>query len=532
MNRILTFLSLLLIFHIASPAKTNPFKDRLEKELGNRQLYLERKVASIDSLNAVLQHCTDIDRKFKVFERLFSEQITFRADSALNCSTREMQFAEKEGDYNDISRAKIHKSMALATMGLFSQAEQLMKSIQSSKLKNDLKGEYFSSLSWLYDVWSDYAGKNAYSNDFKLKSINYMDSSVNNTSPKTPIGKYLRGEKFLKLKQYDKALPYYLEVEKTVPVNNRLYAQATYAAAIIYENKKQWDKYEEYLYKAAISDQVIPLKENLALQQLALYTKTKYGDLKKANEYLKYSLEDAIFYDNRLRLLEIAHKYPDIILAYHKELGEKNSRLNSSLIVIALLTLGLVIILFIMYKMWTKSHQKAEVLKVSNDKLESITQQLIDVNRMREEYVSLFMDLCATYINKLNLFRAVVKAKVKARQYDELLKPSFGRTSEAESRELFFNFDKAFLKLFPDFVEKFNDLLREDERIVLRRNEQLNTELRIFAMIRMGITDSSKIATLLFYSPQTIYNYRSSMRNRAKNKDTFDSDVQKLCPLV
>jgi DNA-binding CsgD family transcriptional regulator len=157
--------------------------------------------------------------------------------------------------------------------------------------------------------------------------------------------------------------------------------------------------------------------------------------------------------------------------------------------------------------------------------------RLIDTNAMREQYVYLFMDLCATYIDKFNKYRSTVKAKVKARLQDDLLKPALARNSEAESRELFFNFDKAFLHVFPDFVEEFNKLLREGEKIELKPNEQLNTELRIFAMVRMGIKDSSKIATLLFYSPQTIYNYRTAVRNRAINRDTFEAEVERLCLL-
>jgi DNA-binding CsgD family transcriptional regulator len=139
--------------------------------------------------------------------------------------------------------------------------------------------------------------------------------------------------------------------------------------------------------------------------------------------------------------------------------------------------------------------------------------------------------LCATYIDKFNKYRSTVKTKVKARLYDDLLKPALSRTNEAESRELFFNFDKAFLHVFPNFVEEFNKLLRDGEKIELKPNEQLNTELRIFAMVRMGIKDSSKIATLLFYSPQTIYNYRTSVRNRAINRETFESEVERLCLL-
>lgn len=163
-------------------------------------------------------------------------------------------------------------------------------------------------------------------------------------------------------------------------------------------------------------------------------------------------------------------------------------------------------------------------------KLEALTEQLIETNRRREHYVSLFLELCASYIDKYNRYRTEVIRKVKVHQAEDLLRGE-GRTrpAEQESRELFFNFDAAFLRIYPDFVRQFNALLRPDAQITPAAGELLNTDLRIFALIRMGITDSSKIAALLFYSPQTIYNYRTAVRARAINRDTFELDVQRLC---
>ncbi|MDO4181716.1 MAG: DUF6377 domain-containing protein, partial [Bacteroidales bacterium] len=162
-----------------------------------------------------------------------------------------------------------------------------------------------------------------------------------------------------------------------------------------------------------------------------------------------------------------------------------------------------------------------------------LNEELVTTNHTREEYVSLFMDLCAAYIDKLNKYQDLVKRKVKAKQTDDLLKlVNATRLSEADAKEFFVNFDTAFLNLYPDFIEAFNALLREGEGITPKRGEILNTELRIFALIRMGVKDSSKIATLLFYSPQTIYNYRSAVKSRAKSKEDFEKQVEKLCTVI
>lgn len=126
----------------------------------------------------------------------------------------------------------------------------------------------------------------------------------------------------------------------------------------------------------------------------------------------------------------------------------------------------------------------------------------------------------------------MVKRKVKAKQIDDLLKISSSKMSDSDARQFFVNFDTAFLTLYPNFISEFNSLVREGEEIVPAKGEILNTELRIFALIRLGIKDSSRIATLLFYSPQTIYNYRTSVKNKAKNRDEFEEQVKKLCPII
>ena len=164
-----------------------------------------------------------------------------------------------------------------------------------------------------------------------------------------------------------------------------------------------------------------------------------------------------------------------------------------------------------------------------NRQLSKLNDELLKTNQTREEYVSLFLDLCASYIDKLNRYQELVKRKIKAKQADDLLKQNSTRMSEADTKRFFVNFDTAFLTLYPTFITEFNALLRPGEEIYPQKGEILNTELRIFALVRMGIKDSSRIATLMFYSPQTIYNYRTSVRNRAKNRDEFEEQIKQLC---
>lgn len=228
-------------------------------------------------------------------------------------------------------------------------------------------------------------------------------------------------------------------------------------------------------------------------------------------------------------MLEIARKIPAIFNAYQQENIDAKHHLTAAVIFISALSLLLIAsIIFIRLQLRQVSRAQHS-LKELNEQLCHLNDELFKTNHTREEYVSLFLDLCASYIDKLNRYQDLVKRKIKAKQADDLLKQNNTKMSEADTKRFFVNFDTAFLTLYPQFITEFNSLLRPGKEIYPQKGEILNTELRIFALIRMGIKDSSRIATLMFYSPQTIYNYRTSVRNRARNRDEFEEQIKQLC---
>lgn len=174
-----------------------------------------------------------------------------------------------------------------------------------------------------------------------------------------------------------------------------------------------------------------------------------------------------------------------------------------------------------------------EEIAVQNKQLAELNLRLMDTNKRRETYMSLFMDISALYIRKLDDYRKLVSRKVKAKQTDDLLKSinSF-KLAEEESAMFYIRFDKAFMELYPNFVQELNTLLKPEHHIVLPSPNELTTEVRIYALMRLGVTDSQEIATLLYYSTQTIYNYKSGMRAKALNRETFESDINRLCHII
>lgn len=332
---------------------------------------------------------------------------------------------------------------------------------------------------------------------------------------------------------FETAKKNYLKVVDKEPKNSRLYAQSAFALAQAYNNLQDRANYRKWLINAAISDQMIPLKENLALQDVAILIKNEDGDLERANAYLTYSLNDALEYNNRLRILEIGKKLPAIATAYQETVLAKNKQLHLYLATIVIIVIILIIAIAIIIEQKRKIRNRNVTLSTFNDQLKVFNKQLQETNRSREQYVNLFLNLCAGYIDKYNRMQLTVTSKVKAGQYNELQKllQANSRPSEAELREVFFNFDTAFLRLYPDFIKNVNTLLQPDKAICPKSSELLNANLRILALIRMGITDSTKIATLLFYSQQTIFNRRTEMRNRAINRDSFEKEIMDICPI-
>ena len=532
-NYLLLGLLLFVLLPLYAANKVDLSND-LESALKQRSYYSHQKEARIDSLKQLLYPSMDDDVRFRLYNAIYEEYYTYRFDSAMLYVDREEQMAMKLANPTYHNLSNIHRSILLSTSGYFSESIQNLEQIDSRTLDDAARIEYYTAYEWAYSMWAEYSNDKVYAPRYYEKEMLYQDSLIRVLPEGSSLYHYWKGESLYRHRQYAEAEDCYKKALEGVPVNVRLYAMITYGMALAYSKLGNWEEYEQYLIHAAISDQVCPLKENLALQELALYIfKNRSGEAERANRYLGYSMEDAMFYNNRLRMLEIAKKFPTIVLSYQEQNRIKSERLQWSLICISLLSIGLIISLVHIYRQMHQLHKRRKILADKNQELQHLNKALVDTNHTREGYVGLFMDLCAAYIDKLNRYQDLVKRKVKAKQTDDLLKlVNATKLSDTDAKEFFVNFDTAFLNLYPNFIAEFNSLLREGEEIIPKRGEILTTELRIFALIRMGIKDSSKIATLLFYSPQTIYNHRSAVKNKARMRDNFEKQVEELCEMV
>ena len=285
------------------------------------------------------------------------------------------------------------------------------------------------------------------------------------------------------------------------------------------------------------------IKDHASLWMLAqlLY---EDGDMERAYQYMRFSWNATKFYNARLRSWQSADVLSLIDKTYQAMIEKQNDRLQQNLLLITALLVLLIVALGYIYRQMKKLADARNHLQVANKQLNGLNEELRQMNsclsstnielsesnQIKEEYIARFIKLCSTYINRLDAYRRMVNKKVSAGQIAELLKITRSQDAlDEELEELYANFDTAFLHLFPNFVGKFNDLLQENEQILPKKGELLNTELRIFALIRLGIEDSSQIAEFLRYSVNTIYNYRAKVRNKARgSREDFDDLVRKI----
>ncbi len=528
---------LFLLFLVAGNAAyaTNTTREELLKELdrkvAGRAFYMEQKEARIDSLKAMFRQGEPLTARYDLNHAIYHEYYTYRGDSALRYIYDNLEIASQlESRYHQ-DRALIALSMILSTTGLYLESIENLHRIEREGLDDTLLPEYYFVSEWTYNTAAEYTNDSLYAPRYIQVKGAYRDSLFSLLSPGTNEYDYYQSKVYLYAGRLEEALDLFLRTHGKLAVDTRLYAMVTYDIATIYRRFGNMELYEKFLILAAISDQVCPLKENLAMQELALYLfRHKPGDLDRAYRYIQCAMEDARFYNNRLRIVQISEKLPVIVTAFQQKSQQEKQRLVGSLWVISLLSLLTILLSGYLYRQMGIVKKGRRRLSLFNNELHGLNEKLQAANTEREVYVGLFIDLCSNYIDKLDKYREMVKRKVMARQIDDLYKMTSSRRAiEEELKEFFHNFDTTFLNLFPTFVEDFNRLLLPDGQLHPKKGELLCTELRIFALIRLGITDSSRIAGFLRYSPQTIYNYRTKVKNRAvTDRSTFEERVMEI----
>lgn len=546
---LLYILFLLLPTTLSAGSKTQQLRQKLDNLLEQRNTLIDNKNKDINRLKKNLTTSENTLKRLQTYEQLFEEYYVYQFDSAMTYLNKGIKLAKETQNTYYYNSNTISKAELLSIGGLYNEAIHEIEQVDTTVLDKAQRFDYYFSLFRIHTYWADFCNDKTYTPTHRLKAQEYLKKAMPFCDETDKSYEYYLGEyAVFVLNNPQAARAHYLKAIKQLPQNSRFYAMSCFALSGSYGNEGNTEKQEEFLLLSSIADIENCTMENFALQNLAMYIfEHNKDELDLAQQYIQTALEDAHFYNNRLRIIEISSKLPVIVSSYQQTLNQRNKVQMTAIIVISLLLLFLLSAVFYIVKQTKRLSLQQQELQKNNNQLSELNRQqkelntqlhdlnalLVDTNRKRERLAKLYIDLCAKYIARLKKQQTLVKRKIKANQTTELLSQlSSERLSEEDAATFLSRFDKAFLDLYPDFTEELNSLLLPEGQIQNKSTDELTTEQRIMALIRLGVKESAEIADLLFYSPQTIYNYRSVLKGKAINKETFEEEVMKLCRVI
>lgn len=548
---------LLLLFLITIPSsialcqairKDDATLTDLIRLIDRKQEFMEVKEMKIRDLVQVFNQLADYDStRYLIAKQLYQEYTPYKLDSAIVYAEYSLQLARRYGNAEWITESNLDLAALHFTAGMYIDSYNILQNISSELLSSPLRVKYYDARKRLYKF---YSSANHYDDKYEAQSDLYRDSLLHELDPESTQYQIVYAEKLLDHQELEKAKTILMRLLSQSDEENHERAILCYALATVFRQEGNIPLQRRYLIQSAIYDIKNAIKENAAMQALAsLLYETEH--IEEAYKCIQSSMEDAIFCNARFRAYEASQIFPIIDSAYQENEAQKKDMLTGFLLLVSVLSIFLALAIIYVYRQMKRINRVREELFEANQRLQelnarlnttndalhktnlevsSINKDLAEANHIKEAYIGQFLDLCSTYIDKLEHFQTMLKKMVMGGKMDELLKRLKSRDMiEREVKELFSTFDHIFLHIYPNFIEDFNALLMEEERFVLKNNELLNTELRIFALIRLGITDSSKIAGFLHYSTNTIYSYRTRIRNKARvPREEFDDMVMKI----
>ncbi len=533
MNRSL-YLLIWICLPFSATGQTDSLLKELDRVLLHRSQYQKAREIRIDSLKTLFEHTGNKEDKYTVLYRVFREYRSYNMDSALAVALRKKVLAAETGIPRNMHESEMSVAEILGIMGMYKESLEIMERMDFSKLDGPHKAFYFHLHHSLYTRLSENMAseKGPYE---KLLSM-YRDSLLKYNEKGTTGYDFALTGKLVELKQYDKAMEVFDRMIGENRENLSVLAMAAYELSEIYRKRGEVEAQKKYLILSATTDVKRGARTYVSLIKLAILL-YREGDVDRAYQYITCAMEDASYSKSRFRTLQISEALPVIIDAYDRKMKEEKANLFKSLILISFLSLILILSLFFIYRQMKKlSLARKEVSRMLEDvrqmnmELFDLNEKLSDTHRIKEEYIGFIFNLCSDYIDKMESYRKEIHRKLKAGKANEALQLT-GSTSLVtdELKEFFRNFDAVFLTIFPNFVEEFNRLLLEGEKILPKPGDLLSPELRVFALVRLGISESSKIANFLHYSPQTVYNYNLKVRNKlAISKEEFARVIHQI----
>lgn len=525
----------------------------------NKRTDLEKeKLNRIDDLKNRLNRAKSAAERFSLNSVLYDEVSYFSSEGALNYIDDNIDIAKKSGNSDWLNQSYIKKSEYYTATGMLSEAMDVLDSIERPSLINPTLTDYFGQMIYLHSHLGNYVG--APDNIYYIKEREYKDSIMMFIEPSHPEYLWYKGLDILGTDKPAKETIDALETALSIShYNTPIDAKNAYILGKLYQQIGDKENYERYMALSASADiRFANRRELSSLEELAriLFDEGR-GDISHAFSYVNYCLSLAVSYPNRVKINGISWAMDEINKEYQTRMEQQQEEDHRTLITICILAVILAIAIIINIILYLRLHRRKESLDAANKSLsENIAElnssqhmlneanrqltelnadlkqknyELDEANYVKEEYICSIFAICSNYIGKITELKKSVHINLLAKKYRDIERETEDFDTRSELKDFFRAFDTVFLHIYPDFIKDFNELLQEDKRIYPKENELLNTELRIYALIRLGITDSVKIAEFLHCSPQTVYNNRFKVRNKAIiSKDNFADAVRHL----
>lgn len=524
-------------------ADNDELYERLDSVIAHRTDYYVQKNKKIEQIKLGSAYVTDKKAKLQMYERLVNEYSPYIYDSAMVYTQKGINLTRHANDSNCYKKFQIIKARLLVSRNFYIEAKEILDNIEVPPTDRRLNYLYNCAQCALYFNLKLSTHDTEYGPRYDRLFHKYMDNALLYSPQKDAQYYYMKGVQLAYsnggVKDIEACLS---KAMSQLKPDSWLYGKSAFILAKVYGRHHQPELQERYLLLAAISDVMSATNENMALQEVAL--RLYKHDVRKAQRYINVSLNDANVFSSRLRSIELYSNLYTILSAYNHAL-ENAGKWHIVLMLSIIVLLVVIVVGTMRIKRKNNLMQQNEKIltaqteqlsatnskqKEANDELEKLNDELEQTNTKREYMAKAYISLCYLYIEKLENQRKMVIRKIKANQQKELLSILSSSKRTAEENQTFFSqFDSIFLSLYPTFVTELNTLLTPEAQVELKENNELTPSLRVAALIRLGITESSMIAGILSYSPQTIYNYRSALKNGAIDKDSFEENLQRLC---
>jgi len=529
-------LYVLILYTIACiSAKSDTITDSLFNELNkaieNRGHYDSIKVQNILDLNRLLAAnygAVSPKLQFYIYLRLCKEYESFNFDSAFVNVIKLQQTAYKINDKVDIAISRMELGFVYLSSGMFKEAIDTLQSIQSNQLPDSLKIGYFGMMSRTYSDLDGYDKNKLLSSRYLSLTNDYIDSAIRLCDSNSLGYLQLMGVKYIKNSNIEKGLANYEKLLQQFKLDAHNLAMTKAALSTLYKAKGRRDIEINLLIEAAIYDIKASVKETLAMRNLAqsLYEK---GNIKEAYRFIKIAIDDASFYNARHRKEDLATILPIIEKREMESIQKQKKHIIQYSVSMTILSIIVVALFIVIYRQFINLKSAKNIISKINNNLQETNNKLTEANKIKEEYIGYYFNIYYEYIDKIEQFKKILNRKLTAKMYGDIETIVNNLDPKKEREELYISFDKVFLKLFPDFVNKFNSLFNKEDRIVLKDDQLLNSDLRIFALIRIGISDMEKISKILGYSVNTIYTYKTKIKNKSiVENDEFERLIKEI----